>query len=217
MIRVFVQARMSSSRFPGKVLAPFHGRPVIAHVVSKISKVTPVSQIVVATSTHESDDPLVGYLHQRGISVFRGPLENVFRRFQLCLNDYPCDWFIRVSADSPLLDPDVILRMQSFSERIDLDIVTNVFPRTFPKGHSVEMLNAARFAKLDGNRLTPNQREHVTKFLYDNSEKFEILNIAVKGPSQAHINLCIDTVEDMNRLQESEKYEDSEANPLPLC
>ena len=208
---------MSSSRFPGKVLAPFHGCPVITHVVSNISKVVPVNQIVVATSTHQSDDPLAGYLHEQGISVFRGPLENVFRRFQLCLNNYPCDWFIRISADSPLLDPNVIRRMQSFSARIDLDVVTNVFPRTFPKGHSAEMLNAAKFAKLDGNHMTPIQREHVTKFLYDNSAKFRILNVAAKGPSQSHINLCIDTVEDLKRLQNYRRYEESEAKSRSTC
>ena len=98
--RVFVQARMSSVRFPGKVLAPFRGRPIIDHVLSRIAQAVPSDRTIVATSTEPSDDPLAAYLNGSGVSVFRGPLDDVLLRFQMCLEQFPCRWMVRVSADS---------------------------------------------------------------------------------------------------------------------
>ena len=145
--RVFIQARMSSSRFPGKVLAPFHGRPIIAHVISRIEVAVPLDQITVASSSDPSDDPLACYLRELGVAVFRGPLDNVFQRFQMCLEEYPCQWLFRLSADSPLLDGEMIERMLGYADRDELDLVTNVFPRTFPRGRSLEMLNSTTFSQ----------------------------------------------------------------------
>ena len=102
-VKAFVQARMSSRRYPGKVLAPFRGEPVIRHVVQAATAVLPPHDVVVVTSTHVTDDPLVFYLRSLGVNVFRGPLENVLQRFVLCLREYPCEWVLRVNGDSPLL------------------------------------------------------------------------------------------------------------------
>jgi spore coat polysaccharide biosynthesis protein SpsF len=200
-VRLFIQARMSSIRFPGKVLAPFNGRPIIAHVVSRTAEVLPLSEITVATSTHESDDPLAGYVGDLGVSVFRGPLEDVFERFRLCLEEHPCDWVFRVSADSPLFDPRLIPMMLAYADTSDLDLVTNVFPRTFPKGRSLEMINADTFLSIDSRELSPEQQEHVTPVFYDNPERFRILNIESGDPSQAEVNLSVDTVADFRRLE----------------
>ena len=192
---------MSSTRFPGKMLAPFNGRPIIAHVVSRIADAFPISIITVATSTHESDDPLAGYVERMGVSVFRGPLDDVFRRFQLCLQEYPADWIFRVNGDSPLFDADLVYKMQAYTDRTDLDLVTNVFPRTFPKGRSLEMLNVTTFLGLNAGELTARQQEHVTPVFYDNPDRFHILNIESGDPSQAEVNLCVDTVDDLRRIE----------------
>ena len=198
--RVFVQARMSSTRFPGKVLAPFKGKPIIDHVVSRIAQAVPSDRITVATSTERSDDPLAVYLVGLGVSVFRGPLDDVLRRFQLCQEKFPCRWMVRVSADSPLLDSKLFAQVLPHVERDDLDIVTNVFPRTFPKGNSLEMLKAATFAKIDSTGLRPELREHVTRMAYEEPSKFRILNIESEDGDRSHISLCVDTVDDLQRL-----------------
>ena len=114
-VRFFVQARMSSTRFPGKVLAPLHGRPLKDHVLARVSQAVPLDMITVATSTDESDDPLVAYIAQSGVSVFRGALEEVVVRFQQCLDQFPCKWVARVCADSPLWDPRVYDRTVSYT------------------------------------------------------------------------------------------------------
>ena len=200
-VRVFIQARMSSSRFPGKVLAPFRGRPIIAHVISRIEAAVPLDQITVVSSTDPSDYPLACYLRELGVAVFRGPLDNVFQRFQMCLEDYPCQRLFRVSADSPLLDGEMIERMLDYSDRDELDLVTNVFPRTFPRGRSLEMLNSTTFSQLGPDQLTTDQKEHLTRVYYDDPARFRILNIESGDPAQARVNLSVDTVEDLRYLE----------------
>ena len=202
MVRVFVQARMSSKRFPGKVLAPFNGIPILTCVIERVSKVIQSDRVVVLTSTDQSDDPLVCYVQNIGISVHRGALENVFDRFQSCLREYPCSWFFRICADSPLLDNVVLRTMLNYNDRSNVDLLTNVFPRTFPKGQSVEMLNADTFARIDPQGLTSEQREHITKVYYEKPEKFEIVNIESSDKKLANINFSVDTIEDLYRLQD---------------
>ena len=201
MVRVFIQARMSSKRFPGKVLAPFNGIPMLTCVIERVNRVIPSSRIVVLTSTHQSDDPLVCYMQSAGISVHRGALENVFARFQSCLKEYPCSWFFRICADSPLLDNAILQTMLIKNDKSDVDLITNVFPRTFPKGQSVEMLNSNTFEGIDSHSLTSAQQEHVTKVYYEKPEKYKIINIESLDPGLATINFSVDTIEDLYRLQ----------------
>lgn len=199
--RAFIQARMSSARFPGKVLAPFHGRPMIAHVIAQVARVIPSERIVVATSGEQSDDPLACYVREIGISVFRGNLDNVVERFRLCLREHPCTWFFRISADSPLLDTGLLQTMLGYSARSAVDLVTNVFPRTFPKGRSVEMIYSPTFAGFDLGRLTVDEREHVTKVYYNHPDEFKIVNIESEDRSLAMADLAVDTVDDLQRLE----------------
>ena len=201
MVRVFIQARMSSKRFPGKVLAPFNGIPILTCVIERVNKVIPSSRIVVLTSMDQSDDPLVCYMQSAGISVHRGALENVFARFKSCLREYPCSRFFRICADSPLLDHAILQTMLIKNDKSDVDLITNVFPRTFPKGQSVEMLNADTFAGIDPHSLTSVQREHVTKVYYEKPENYKIINLESSDKGLAAINLSVDTIEDLYRLQ----------------
>jgi spore coat polysaccharide biosynthesis protein SpsF len=201
MIRVFIQARMSSKRFPGKVVAPFRGRPIIACVVSRVAAAIPLEQIIVTTSDEVSDDPLAAYLQQIGVTVFRGPLDNVFERFRLCLDQYPCSWFFRVCADSPLLDSALVHAMMSYANDSSIDLITNIQVRSFPKGCSLELINARTFANLDRASLTAHQREHVTRVFYDHSDDFEIVNIHSGDADLADLRWTVDTVEDLARLE----------------
>lgn len=192
---------MSSRRFPGKVLAPLSGRPVVAHVLASVAKVVPARLIVVATSAEASDDPLAAYVRALGIQVFRGPLDDVVERFRRCLTRHPCDWFFRICADSPLLDPRIMAAMVPLSGRPDVDIVTNVHPRTFPKGQSAELLRSGTFRRVAARRLTRHEREHVTPVYYGRPRSFGILNVASGRPSWSAARMDISTPEDLGRLE----------------
>jgi spore coat polysaccharide biosynthesis protein SpsF len=200
-IKAFIQARMSSTRFPGKVLAPLGGRPMISWVIEGVTRVLLKENIVVATSDEESDDPLACYVEQLGVKIFRGPLDDVFGRFRMCLTENPCDWFFRISADSPLLNSGILKAMTSYADD-SLDLVTNVQKRTFPHGHSVELLNAMKFAKLDSVRLSAEDREHVTKFYYAHAGEFRILNLENMDADYARLNFVVDTLDDLCRVEE---------------
>jgi len=202
-IKIFIQARMSSTRFPGKVLAPIKGQPVIKRLIANVSKAVFSANIIVATSTEASDDPLACYVRELGISVFRGPLYNVFKRFSLCLEENPCEWFVRVSADSPFLNMSILSRVLSCSNREEADIVTNVFKRTFPAGQSVEMVSSRGFAEIDQRSLSSEEEEHVTTVFYNNPDKFKIINIESPNPALAKKNFAIDTLEDLRQLEQS--------------
>ena len=193
---------MSSRRFPGKVLAPFRGRAVIDHVVDQITKALPLDRIIIATSTESSDDPLAAHLRARDVSVFRGSLEDVFGRFQGCLREHPCTWFFRVCGDSPLLDPVLFTRLLERRSG-GVDLVTNIFPRSFPKGQSLELVNARAFQALDSTQLSPEQREHVTQVFYDDPSRFQIANVSADGPDLSCTSVALDTLDDLLALERS--------------
>lgn len=201
-LRAFVQARMSSSRFPGKVLAPLAGKPLIDHVMDRVAQAVPRAHIVVAMSTERTDDPLAAHVASRGLAVFRGPLDDVVARFQGCLRAHPCERFYRVCADSPLVDPKMLEALGAAAEAdASLDLVTNVQRRTFPRGQSAELLRAAAFARLDPAALTREEREHVTKHYYDHPQRFRIRNLESGDASLGTTSLAVDTVEDLARLE----------------
>jgi spore coat polysaccharide biosynthesis protein SpsF len=199
-VRAFVQARMSSRRFPGKVLAPFRGQPIVRHVVERIASALPDVPVVVATSVEPSDDPLAAYLASRGIPCHRGPLGDVFARFRGCLLQYPCDWVLRVTADSPVLEEGMLQAV--VAARADgVDLVTTTLERSFPRGSNAELIRAAALAGIAETELTEHDREHVTPFFHRHPQRFRLVNVKADGPSRAHLNVAVDTIEDLERLE----------------
>jgi spore coat polysaccharide biosynthesis protein SpsF (cytidylyltransferase family) len=91
--------------------------------------------------------------------------------------------------------------MLAYTEANDFDLITNVFPRTFPRGQSVELIHSAKFASIDPGRLTPQEQEHVTQVFYNHPDEFRILNIPSANPDLAEMNLAVDTIEDLRRLE----------------
>lgn len=191
---------MSSRRFPGKVLALLAGRPLIAHVLERCSQAFGPASVVLATSGEASDDALAAYADGLGYAVFRGPLEDTFTRFRQCLATHPCEWFVRISGDSPLIDPRLISRI---AERrcAGLDLVTNVQARTFPPGQSVEVVLADRFESIDAGGLSAEEREHVTLAYYRRPGEFRIRNVLSRDPALAKRRMVVDTAEDLRALE----------------
>ncbi|MFN3491516.1 MAG: hypothetical protein ACK40V_04775, partial [Anaerolineales bacterium] len=120
-----------------------------------------------------------------------------------CLQEHPCDWFFRISADSPLLNSKILKIMTSYVDE-KLDLITNVQKRTFPHGHSVELLNVKSFSKIDSNRLSDDEREHVTKFYYAHADEYKILNLENTDADYAKLNFVVDTFDDLRRVEEME-------------
>ncbi|MCW5798225.1 MAG: Acylneuraminate cytidylyltransferase [Nitrospira sp.] len=201
IIKAFVQARMSSQRYPGKVLAPFRGEAMIRHVLRAVEQALSSEDIVVVTSAEASDDPLVRYIESMDMQVHRGSLENVLARFMSGAREYPCDWIMRVNGDSPLLFPEVLRLVIPYVERDASDLVTTVFPRSFPKGQNVELIRVGALQEICIEDTTLTDQEHVTPFFYRQPDRFRIVNVESGDRRLAEVGLAVDTIEDFHRLE----------------
>jgi spore coat polysaccharide biosynthesis protein SpsF len=200
-IRVFIQARMSSSRLPGKMLAPFRGLPLIEQMLKRFEHSPLQGRLVVITSTHRTDDPLADYVEKRcKNAVFRGELDDVVGRFQAAIRAFPCAWAVRLSGDSPLMEAALVERMLGFVDG-EYDLVTNVARRTFPPGQSVECIKASTLQSLRSSELSPAQREHVTKVFYDDRAKWNMRSVVSKDESWRAQPLVVDSLDDLKRLE----------------
>ena len=137
-----IQARFSSKRLPGKVLKKILGTSVLKRVVDQVKKSKKISKIIIATSKHKTDKKIINFCNKNKIHCIPGPLNNVFKRFYSIIVNEHCKSFVRITADSPLIDPYLIDRAINLFNKKHYDIVTNVFPRSFPKGFSVEVINS---------------------------------------------------------------------------
>jgi len=197
-LAIAIQARLSSTRFPGKVLVKLQGKTIIEHALNSVAKLN--LPCFVLTSDHSSDDPLVEFLSDKGQEVFRGALEDVLGRYVSFVETFPFSYIIRISADSPLIHPEVVADVVRLKGESMVDVATNVYPRTFPKGQSVEVLNSESIKALNRNPLLERHREHVTSFIYENPGHFKITNYPNKQ-DLSEINMCVDTPEDLVRIQ----------------
>lgn len=200
-IKVFIQGRMSSNRFPGKVLAPFGSYTIIENVYMRCKKIKPpVEDIIITTSNQKIDDPLYSYCNYRGIKVFRGDLNNVTLRLVNAAKFYNSNFILRINGDSPLIDPHIIENVISNFDS-NYDLITNVFPRSYPKGQSVEIIKLKTLENISSKKeFTKYNAEHVTNFIYENSKYFKIKNIINPKGNESKINLSIDTLSDYKRL-----------------
>jgi spore coat polysaccharide biosynthesis protein SpsF len=195
-VKAFVQARMSSTRFPGKVLAPFRGEPMILHVVRAVAAAVGDENVVVATSDEPSDDPLAAYLASLGVACFRGPRDDVLRRFRLCADAYPAEWVLRICADSPLMSSDAI-RIVLGAAGDDADVVSTVLGDGGPaSGTNAELVRRAALLGVDPAETTEADREHVMPFFYRHPERYRLRG--VDAPFSVD---TVDTVEDLARLE----------------
>jgi len=200
-IIAIIQSRMTSERYPGKMLAPFLGKPVFAHVVDKIklSKIRP--KIILATSKNYTDEPLVLYAKHLGLDVVRGSHDDVYSRFSSTLNKFECEAFFRVCGDSPLLLPFLFDKAVSIYHQSEYDLITNVFPKTFPAGMSVELVKTKTFLELEKNITNNEDQEHITKYFYNHSKDFKIYNLECAKPVDLNLKLAVDKPEDLQKIK----------------
>jgi spore coat polysaccharide biosynthesis protein SpsF len=161
-----LQARLTSRRFPGKVLKDINGEPMIIRQLNRVRNSKLLEQIIVATSINSSDDELVGVLEKHNIKYFRGDLDDVASRFVAIINELSPSMVIRLTADCPLIDPNIIdLVIQKHLES-GAEYTSNTLNPTFPDGLDVECFDPKILLKLYGENPTSIECEHVTYGLY---------------------------------------------------
>ena len=191
---------MSSKRYPCKVLHPVSNKNILQFIIERLNLIPLLKDIFVATSIEKSDLPIKQFCNENDIKCFRGDLNDVAGRFNSLLNTFPCDAFVRVNGDSPLIDHNIISKGISMFNNGNYDLVTNVLTRTYPKGQSVEVVNSKTFQKTYLKMYRSDYLEHVTKYFYNNENEFNIKNFESKKQLE-NIQLSVDTYEDMKMFE----------------
>tara|TARA_B000000475_G_C16005479_1_gene450721 strand:+ start:5347 stop:5973 length:627 start_codon:yes stop_codon:yes gene_type:complete len=171
-----IQARSNSRRFKNKILCHIFEKSLIEHVIDSVKKSNKIKKIVVATSVNKSDRKLVYFLKKKKINFYKGNLNNVALRLVNAAKKNNAKFFLRVNADSPLIDYTLINKAINIHRKnISSDLITNVFPRTFPSGQSIEIIRTDVLAQ-NIKFMSKDEKEHVSKYFYKYNTKFFIKN-----------------------------------------
>ena len=207
---VIIQARLGSKRFSEKVLTKIYDKPLIEYILERLKKNKSITKIVVSTTYKKKDNKLVNFLKKKKILTFRGDEDNVASRLLETAVKLKAKYFIRISGDSPMIDNKIIsIMVRQFKVLKKVDIFTNVFPRIFPKGQSVEIIKT-KILKENLKRMSDFEKEHVTQFFYKNSKKFNIksLNLNKTKKNFKKLKFAIDTKRDLKNLIKKFKKKD---------
>jgi len=176
-VSAIVQARMGSTRLPGKVLRDLAGRPLVEWICERVGQAQLVDEVVLATTQEAEDDQLADWAKSAGLHVFRGSSDDVLDRYYNAAKQVAADVIVRITADDPFKDPIIIDQVIHAYLKAGVDFAYNNFPPTFPEGLDVEVFAFQALQKSTLYALSADDREHVTQYLYRNPNKFSQLNI----------------------------------------
>jgi spore coat polysaccharide biosynthesis protein SpsF len=192
-----VQARMSSTRLPGKVLKEILGRPILSYLIERIRYVRSIDDIVVATTTDFIDNAIVDFCISNNIKYFRGSVNDVLLRFFETAISNHADFIVRICSDSPIIDTNLMndIIAEFVENSIHCDYLSNTIDQTYPLGMNIEIFSLEALKIANHNATTTYEREHVTPYIYFNKERFRIVNKKYQK-NYSHIRLTIDEQDD---------------------
>ena len=202
MIGCIIQARIGSTRLPGKVMQKIDNvNTVLDYVINQVKASKKIEKIIVSTTTLSEDDIICEYLNLQKIEFFRGSSEDVLDRYYQCAKEFSLENIVRITADNPLIDPNVIDIIIDKYKNNKCDIVSNTIHRTFPYGTEVEVFSFKTLERTWKNAVKKSEREHVTPFIYDLKNKFVLINIE-NEENISHIRYTVDRIEDLKLVKE---------------
>ena len=201
MLGCIIQARMNSTRLPGKVLMNIDEKfPALFYTVEQLKNSKLLEKIVIATSSNQEDNNIEKFCRKYNIKCFRGSLENVLDRYYQCAKEFGITTIIRIPADKPLIDPEIVDEViQKFKEN-SFDCVTNFQPSTIPSGTEVEIFSFSALETAWKNASSAFDKEHVTPYIYKNKEQFKIFNV-VNKEDLSNFRWALDYKEDLELIR----------------
>ena len=200
-IVAIIQARMGSTRLPGKVLMEIHGKPLLSYVVNRTRLCPAPEDAVVATSDQPAESPIADFCRREGISVFRGELDDVLSRYRAAAMEHRADAVVRITGDCPLIDPGIIGRVVSKFCEGGFDYVSNVLTRTYPRGLDAEVLSRDVIDRLHHNpQLTAEDREHVVLYIRNHPQDFHLGSV-IHTEDHSDLRWTVDTPADFVLIQ----------------
>lgn len=195
-----IQARMSSTRLPGKVLLPLAGATMLERQLERLARCRRVDRIVVATTDRPVDDPIVDLVTSLdGVAVYRGPEDDVLARYVGAAREHGADVVVRVTSDCPLIDPDVVDEAIAVYQRNEghVSYVSNAIERTFPRGLDVEVVPSDVLETAAAEATSPSDREHVTAYIWRRPERFPRIDVLAEEDN-SQLRWTVDTPEDFS-------------------
>ena len=192
-----IQARMGSTRLPGKVLTDICGKPLIQRVIERVAAARGLDAVIVATTTDHADDILVAWCLKHSVPVFRGSEEDVLDRYWQCARQYGAEVIVRVTADDPLKDPTIIDRaLQIFKGSSNIDYVSNTLEPSYPEGLDIEVVRYRALDRAAQEASLASEREHVLPFIWKRPERFALRGFNML-PNLSHWRWTVDKPADL--------------------
>lgn len=198
---VLVQARMGSTRLPGKVLKEVMERQLLQYLIERLRALELVDEIVIATTTNSEDQQIVDFCHIEQMPLFRGSSENVLERFYLAAKTFKADVVVRITADCPLIDPKLVDQVIKYylENYPKYDYVSNSHVRSFPIGMDTEVFSFKVLEEAFQESSLPEELEHVTPFIYRRPNRYHS-GLITHEPNLSHFRLTVDTEEDFDLI-----------------
>jgi spore coat polysaccharide biosynthesis protein SpsF len=200
-----IQARMTSTRLPGKVLADLEGQPMLAHMIGRLRRSSRIRRLIVATTTNSTDDPVDALCRSLGVEVFRGGEHDVLARFVGAARRADARNVARLTADCPMIDPALCDEVVTAFLSGTFDYVSNSVKRTYPDGLDIEVFTLEALLRADANARHPYQREHVTPYMYGMPaghvpEPPNMFQVEFQA-DLSHLRWTLDTADDLVRIR----------------
>lgn len=194
---IIVQARMGATRLPGKTLLEVMNRPLLAYQYERLKRCKTVDEVVIATSLNAGDQPIVNYCEKHSIPYFRGSETDVLDRYYQTACAFKADVIVRSTADCPFVEPEVVDAVVEYYLETEpaYGYVSNIIPRTFPRGLDVEVFPFKNLKEAALNAHTPAEREHVTPYFYEHTQQYKIGSV-IRSPDISSYRWTLDTPED---------------------
>lgn len=195
-----IQARMGSTRLPGKVLKDLAGETVLARVVSRVRRARLINQVLIATTDLASDNAIVAECQKFSVAVSRGDQEDVLDRYWQAAQLVKAEIVVRITADCPLIDPEITDKTIAAFLDARADYASNALQRTYPRGLDTEVMSVDALTRAWKEARKPHEREHVTPYIYEHRDKFRTLCVTGNADYSSH-RWTLDTPEDLEFLR----------------
>ena len=201
-VGAIILSRYDSARLPGKALRKVKNKTLIEYVLEKALRISGISGVCIATSVRKIDEPIAKFCYENDVNIYRGSANDVAKRFLECMETNNWDAAIRICGDSPLHNSEFMAQaVNIYSTSKNTDIVTNVFPRTYPVGMSVELVSRAALRSAYAEMEKASNFEHVTEYFYENSKDFNFELFPENNFDHSKVHLAVDTQLDLERFQ----------------
>lgn len=204
---IIIQARMTSTRLPGKVLKPVYldeqPKTMLEAVIERVAQCQNIDMIIVATTTNKTDDPIEKLCRRMDVECFRGDEHDVLERYYLAATRFDLTYVIRITSDCPVIDPEVIDQIVTFYKDSypRYDYVSNTLERTYPRGLDTEIFSYQVLRQAYLEAKAEDEREHVTCYIYRNSDNKFRIQTFLQSNDYSDLRLTVDTVDDLNLIQ----------------